>query len=104
MRQRLDLPTVGTLAARIAVVAVAAAQVLDIGYGKGQRPEARSPGEELGVAHAPRIDRLRQMPFQIVLSRYVSKSHNPLLAGIQRPRPQTARTIARTSIRSRRIR
>lgn len=66
---------VGTLAARIAVMAMVAAKVLHIGHGKGEGTRTRLPCEELGMAHPPCIDTLHQMPFQILLSRYVCKTH-----------------------------
>ena len=75
VRQRSDLPAVGTLAARIAVMAMMAAKVLHIGHGKGEGTRTRLPCEELGMAHPPCIDTLHQMPFQILLSRYICKTH-----------------------------
>ena len=75
MRQRPDLPAVGTLAARVAVAAVAAAEVLHIGHGQRQGPGTGQPREELGMAHTAGIDRLRQVPFQIVLSYDIRKAH-----------------------------
>ena len=75
MRQRCDLFAIGTLAARVAVAAVTATEVLHISHGQRQRPGTGQPREELGMAHTAGIDRLCEMSFQIVLSYDVRKSH-----------------------------
>ena len=98
MRQRLDLLAVRAFAARIPVVAVAAAEVLHVGHGQSQRSVARQARKELRMAHPSGIHRPGQMPLQLLLSDNIRKSHpvQPLFT--------TARSIAPTSIRSRRIR
>ena len=89
VRQRRDLSAVGAFAARVAARAVAAAEILDIGHGHGQRPGTRRTREELGMAHATGIDRLRQMPFQILLSCNVRKTHfTPYFSSAGRSAPR----------------
>lgn len=73
--QRRDLPTVGALAARIAVVAVAAAEVLYVSHGERQGTGAGLSRKQLGMADPAGIDRLGQMPFEFLLSYDIRKSH-----------------------------
>ena len=98
MRQSLDLFAVRAFAARIPLPAVPAAEVLHIGDGQSQRPVARGAREQLRMAHPPRIHRPGQMPFQILLSDDIRKSHPAQF------RFNAERSIAATSIRSRRTR
>ena len=79
MRQGRNLPAVGTLAARVAVVAVAAAEVLHVGHGQREPAAPRRPGEELGVADAAGVGRTHEVPLELLLTRYLRKSHATLL-------------------------
>ena len=100
VRQRRDLPAVGAFAARVAVAAVTTAEVLDIGHGHGQRPGTRLAREELGMAHAPGIDRLHQMPFQILLSCNVRKTHfTPYFSSAGRSAPRQSSANPRKPVR-----
>lgn len=75
MGQSLDLLAVGALAARIAVVAVAAAEVLHVSHRERQRTGTGLTRKQLGMADPTGVDRLGQMPFEFLLSYDVCKPH-----------------------------
>ena len=93
MGQSLDLLAVGALAARIAVETVAAAEILHVSDGQRQSPGSGAAGKELGMADAAGIDRLRQMPLQLLLSYDVSETHDCLLFSECRPQQRPERPI-----------
>ena len=74
-----DLPAIGTLAARIAVVAMAAAKILHVSDGQRQRPGPGGPRKQLGMADPPGIDRTRQMPLELLLPYDVGETHLSVL-------------------------
>ena len=71
MCQSLDLTAARALAARVAVAARLAVDVLRVGYGQRQRARACRAREELRVAYAAAVDALGEVAFQRLLSYYV---------------------------------
>ena len=69
------LPAAWALAARVAVGAVLAVDVLRIRDGQRQRAVTFVPEQHLRVADAVLFDGANQVPFDVVLSYDVSESH-----------------------------
>ena len=76
-----QIPALGShmLYPTLPAAAVAAAEVLHIGDRQRKSTRPGLPREELGVADASGVHALHQMPFQILLSRYIRKPHVSLL-------------------------
>ena len=75
MLKRCDAEAVGAGAARVAVAAVAAVEVLHESHGEGQDARARTAAEKQGVADAPGVDAPYELPLQLLLSCDVRESH-----------------------------
>ena len=70
-----DLPATRTLAARVAVGAVLAVDILRVRDGQRKRTVAFTSQKHLRMADTVLIDRTNQMPLDIVLPYDICKSH-----------------------------
>ena len=85
VHQRGNLLAAGTHAARVVVVVVLAAQVLQVGQSQLEGAVGGRPQYQLGMADAPAVDDFSQPVYHISLSYNIFKLHILLfkLANIQ---------------------